>query len=178
MTRNSLIVIVLSLFCLSSSAQEIKNMQETFLEAEYFFLNESYVDALPFYLQLYNKMPDNSNLAYRIGACYLNIPGKKNLSIDYLETASKNMSAKHKEGTINQTTAPYDALYDLGTAYLVNYKFDKAKDAFMRYSKSLLPDDRENLDFINHEIEVCDNAKESNCQTGFIHRRKYRRSVQ
>lgn len=160
MNKRRLIIIVLTFIYLSSTAQEIKNMQEVFLETEYFFLNEDYSDALPLYLQLYEKMPENSNLAYRIGACYLNIPGQKNLSIDYLETASKNMSAKHKEGTINQTAAPYDALYDLGKAYLINYKFDKAKDAFKRYSGSLLPDDRENLDFINHEIMVCDNAKE------------------
>ena len=52
------------------------------------------------YLQLYEKMPDNANLAYCIGVCYLNIPGKKNLSVSYLEAASKNMSAKHKEGYI------------------------------------------------------------------------------
>ena len=30
----------------------------------------------------------------------------------------------------------------------------------MKYSGTLLPDDHENLDFINHEIEVCDMAKE------------------
>lgn len=157
--RNILFITVLA-FSISLSAQDIKKMQESFLEAEYFFLNEDYSDALPFYLQLYEEMPDNANLAYRIGACYLNIQGKKNLSITYLETASKNMSAKHKEGTVNQTAAPYEALYDLGKAYQVNYKFDKAKDAFKRYSESLLPDDRENLDFVNHEMEVCDNAKD------------------
>lgn len=157
--RNILFITVLA-FSISLSAQDIKKMQESFLEAEYFFLNEDYSDALPFYLQLYEEMPDNANLAYRIGACYLNIQGKKNLSITYLETASKNMSAKHKEGTVNQTAAPYEALYDLGKAYQVNYKFDKAKDAFKRYSESLLPYDRENLDFVNHEMEVCDNAKD------------------
>ena len=68
---------------LALNAQDNKNLQETFLEAEYFFMNEDYSDALTFYLQLYEKLPDNSNLAYRVGVCYLNIPGKKNLSIDY-----------------------------------------------------------------------------------------------
>ena len=159
MSKKSQIFILMLMFYISSPAQEIKNMQDLFLETEYFFLNADYSDALPYYLQLYEKMPENANLAYRIGACYLNIPGKKNLSIDYLETASKNMSAKHKEGSINQISAPYDALYDLGNAYLVNYKFDLAKDAFKRYSESLLPDDRENRDFLNHLIDVCENAK-------------------
>ena len=45
-------------------------------------------------------------------------------------------------------------------SYRINYMFDKAKEAFTRYAGTLLPDDRENRDFINHEIEVCDMAKD------------------
>jgi len=160
MSKRAVCLIVTIIFYVSVFAQENKNLQDTFLEAEYFFMNEDYPDAITYYLQLYEKLPDNSNLAYCIGVCYLNIPGKKNLSVDYLETASKNMSAKHKEGTINQVAAPYDALYNLALSYRINYKFDKAKEAFTRYAGTLLPDDRENRDFINHEIEVCDMAKD------------------
>jgi len=140
-------------------AQENKVLQDTFLEAEYFLLNEDYPDALNYYLQLYEKLPNNSNLAYCIGVCYLNIPGKKNLSVSYLETAVKNMSAKHKEGTITQISAPYDALYDLAKAYRINYMFDKAKETYLKYAGTLLPDDTENIDYIKHEIEVCNTAK-------------------
>ena len=156
------IVFLIVAFILSSSAysQENRQLQEIFLEAEYFLLNDDYQDALNLYLQLYEKLPENANLAHCIGICYLNIQGKKNLSIDYLETASKNMSAKHKEGTINQTAASYAALYDLAKAYRVNYMFDKAKEVYQKYSLTLLPDDRENQDFIKHEIEVCEKAKE------------------
>lgn len=146
-------------FTISSYTQNNNNLQDSFLEAEYFFLAEDYTDALTYYLQLYEKMPDNYNLAYRIGVCYLNISGKKNLSVDYLETASKNMSAKHKEGAISQTAAPYDALFALGKAYLIDHRFDNAKEAFLKYSETLSPDDAENINFIKHEIEVCDNAK-------------------
>ena len=153
-------MLVIVVFSLSLFAQENDNLQETFLEAEYFLMNEDYADALTYYLQLYEKLPDNSNLPYCIGVCYLNIPGKKNLSVSYLETASKNMSATHKEGTIKEIAAPYDALFYLATAYRINYKFEKAKETFIKYSGTLLPDDHENLDFIKHEIEVCDMAKE------------------
>ena len=114
-------------------SQENKEFQDSFLEAEYFLMNEDYEDALTYYLPLYEKLPDNANIAYCIGVCYLNIPSAKNLSVEYLVNASKNMSAKHKEGTITQTTAPYEALYDLGKAYRINFKFDKAIDAFSRY---------------------------------------------
>ncbi len=159
MSKRGICLFFIIFFYVTGYAQDQKNLQDTFLEADYFFMKEDYSDALSYYIQLYEKLPDNSNLAYRIGVCYLNIPGKKNMSVDYLETASKNMSAIHKEGTISQIAAPYDALYDLGKAYRINYMFDKAKDVFIKYKGTLLPDDRENLDFINHEIEVCDNAK-------------------
>ena len=159
MNKRAVCLFVTIFFYISVSAQNNKTLQDTFLEAEYFFMQEDYSDALAFYLQLYDKLPENYNLAYRIGVCYLNIPGKKNLSVSYLETATKSMSAKHKEGTINEANAPYDALFDLGTAYRINYMFDKAKDSFSRYSETLLPDDKVNLDFIKHEMKVCDNAQ-------------------
>jgi Tol biopolymer transport system component len=159
MSKRSLCFIVAIIFSSLVFAQENKNLQDKFLEAEFFLLKENYSDALNYYLQLYEKLPDNSNLAYCIGVCYLNIQGKKNLAIQYLETASKNMSAKHKEGTISQTAAPYDALYDLAKAYRINFMFDKAKETFIKYSGTLLPDDKENIDFIKHEIEVCSTAK-------------------
>ena len=159
MSKRIICLIVTILFSLTLLSQEVKNLQENFLEAEYFFMYEDFSDALPAYLQLYEKMPENANLAYRIGVCYLNLPGKKNLSVSYLEFASKNISAKHKDGTISQVTAPYDALYELGNAYRINFQFDKAKEAYMKYEATLLPDDTENINFINHEIKVCDNAK-------------------
>ncbi len=159
MRKATVCLIVTIIFSVSVFGQENKNLQDTFLEAEYFFMNEHYPDALSIYLQLYEKLPDNANLAYCIGVCYLNIPGEKNLSVNYLETASKNISAKHKEGTITQISAPYDALYDLAKAYRINYMFDKAKETYKKYAGTLLPDDRENQEYINHEIEVCDMAK-------------------
>src|SRR5659263_48601 len=120
MSKRAVCLLFTIVFLIPAYSQENKELQDSFLEAEYFLMNEAYSDALGYYLQLYEKLPDNSNLAYRIGVCYLNIPGKKNLSVDYLETASKNMSAIHKEGTISQIAAPYDALYDLGKAYRIN----------------------------------------------------------
>jgi len=141
-------------------AQETSELQEKFTDAEYFLMKEAYTDALVNYLQLYEKFPDNSNLAFCAGMCYLNITGRKNLSIKYLEAATKNMSARHKEGSLSETAAPYDALFYLATAYRINYRFDKAREAFEKYLGTLLQDDHENRDFVKHEIEVCDKAKE------------------
>src|SRR5664279_195197 len=160
MSKRAVCLLIILVSIIPVCAQESKELQEPFLEAEYFLMNEDYSDALAYYMQLYEKLPENANLAYCIGVCYLNIPSKKNLSIEYLENAIKNMSAKHKEGTITQTAAPYDALFQLGKAYRINYRFDKAKETFTKYLATLLPDDHENIDFIKHEIEVCNMAKD------------------
>jgi tetratricopeptide (TPR) repeat protein len=159
MSKKIVCLIVTSIFTLVLFSQDAKIQQERFQEAEYFFMYENYEDALPTYLQLYEKLPESANLAFRIGVCYLNIAGKKNLSVSYLEAASKNVSAKHKDGTLSQIAAPYDALYELGNAYRINYQFDRAKEAYMKYEETLLSNDTENINFIEHEIKVCDNAK-------------------
>jgi hypothetical protein len=160
MIKRTLGFLVMMAFLVPVTAQDQTAMEDMFLEAEYFFMKEDYQDALINYLQLHDKMPDNQNLDFRIGVCYLNTPGKKNLSVGYLEAASKNISAKHKEGTLSQVSAPYEALYELGKAYRINYMFDKAKDSFKKYLGTLLTDDRENVSFVNHEIAVCDMAQE------------------
>jgi len=160
MSHSTITILTLLFFLASSFSQTESTLQENFIEAEYYFVSEDYQDALPYYLRLYENVPDNAYVAYRIGACYLNIDGKKNLAIEYLEAASKNLSAKHKEGTISQVSAPYDALYDLGCAYLINYQFDKAKEAFSRYSGTLLPDDKDNMEIVKQQIQSCETAKE------------------
>lgn len=159
MSKKTTLLLITAFFTLSLYSQVNKQLQNTFLEAEYFFMNEDYSDAINYYLQIYSELPDNANIAFSIGVCYLNIPGKKDLSVKYLETAVNNMSAKHKEGTLNQVAAPYDALYELAKAYRINYNFEKSKETYLRYRETLLPDDKENIEFIDHEIKVCDKAK-------------------
>jgi tetratricopeptide (TPR) repeat protein len=139
-------------------AQDVPRLQDAFFEAEYFLLSGDYADALPYYQGIYSVMPDNANIAYRIGLCYLNIEGKKNLAIEYLEKAAVNPASKYREGLLRQSQAPYDAIFFLGDAYRINYMFEKAKDAYIRYRSTLLPDDIENITFIDQQIAACNNA--------------------
>lgn len=153
------LIIAISLNSLVYS-QGNRDFQDKFLEAEYFLMNEYYSDALNLYLQLYESLPGNANIAHCIGICYLNIQGKKNLAIEYLEAATRDISARHKEGTISQTSSSYTSLYDLAKAYRINFMFEEAKKAYEKYAGTLLPDDKENREFINHEIMVCEKARE------------------
>lgn len=156
------VLISLTVFLVLSgtlSSQNFKKDQETFLEGEYFLMFEDYLDALPYYLSLYRSYPENYNIAYRIGLCYLRISGQKHLSIDYLEKAAKNSEASYIEGSLRQETAPYAAWYYLGNAYRINYQFDKAKEAYMKYLETLMGDDSDNIRFIENQVKVCENAR-------------------
>ena len=161
MFKRIFVCMLLAVFSFTSKGQNPnpKILQDVFLEAEYFFLIEEYKDALTLYLSLLDEDQYNANLEYRIGTCYLNIKGQKDLSIEHLEKAVQNLSAKYKYGTIQQKAAPYDALLELARAYLVNYQFNNAKNTYERYINTLLPSDSENLAYVRQQIQACDNAK-------------------
>jgi len=159
MRRVAVFLILILSAGICGNAQDVPRLQDAYFEAEYFLLSEDYADALPYYQGIYAAMPDNDNIAFRIGLCYLNIEGQKNLAVEYLEKASVNPTAKYREGLLRQTQAPYEALFFLGDAYRVNYMFDKARDAYTRYRSTLLPNDKDNLAFIDQQIAGCDNAQ-------------------
>jgi hypothetical protein len=140
----------------SQTKEELRN---NFYDAESWILFEAYKDALPLYQQLLRSYPDNSNFKYRIGQCYINIPGEKTKAVRYLEDAIKNINPKYKEGKFNETGAPYDALYYLANAYRINNQTDKALRAYELFRKNLNPEVYDTT-VVNLQIQSCRNAKE------------------
>lgn len=158
MIKKVFFLVLISALTTCLKAQDTYRLQEAFFDAEYFLLNGDYADALPYYQGIFTAMPENAMIAYRIGLCYLNIDGKKNLATEYLEKAASNISSKYREGILRQTGAPYEALYFLGEAYRINYQFDKSIEAYTKYRETLLCYDLENIIFIDQQISACKNA--------------------
>jgi WD40-like Beta Propeller Repeat. len=140
-------------------SQSKEDSRNNFYDAESWILFEAYQDALPLYLQLLKSYPDNSNFKYRIGQCYINIPGEKAKAVNYLEDAVKNIDPKYKEGKFNETGAPYDALYYLANAYRINNQIDKALKAYELFRKNLNPEVYDST-IVNLQIQSCWNAKD------------------
>jgi tetratricopeptide (TPR) repeat protein len=140
------------------SGQNKSEIRDYFSQAETYVLFEEYLDALPFYLDLLKLYPNNSNIKYRIGQCYLNIPGEKKNAINYLEDAVKNLNPKYKEGKLRESGAPYDALYYLANAYRINNQLDKALTTYEQFQKNLDPAIYDTT-IIRLQIESCNNAK-------------------
>jgi hypothetical protein len=152
---------------MSQSKGEIKNM---FYDAESWILFEDYKEALPLYLQLAKIYPKNYNYKYRIGQCYINIPGEKDKAISYLEDAIKHVNPKYREGKFREMCAPYDVLYYLANAYRINNQLDKALESYRLFSKNLNPKVYDTA-IVNLQIQSCLNAKELIAKPQYVRER-------
>lgn len=136
-------------------------LKEYFLDAEFFLTQEFYKDALNDFIQVYRRgYEDNANVNYKIGICYLNIPGQKDKSIDYLLKASNSASAKYKESSLNEKNAPIDVFLYLGNAYRVNNRLDEAIASYNKYKELMTKNEPDLINYANQQIEACNLASE------------------
>jgi len=159
MRRTKCFLLFISLICSYTLAGQTRSqLREMFISAEGDLLFEDYAEALPKYLSLLQIYPENYNLYFRIGQCYLNTPGEKDRAIDFLETASQNIDPDHRRGKLRETGAPYDALYFLANAYRVNNDFDRAVQTYELFMKDV---DTETYDtaLVRFQIQTCKNAR-------------------
>jgi hypothetical protein len=150
-----LILIMISFWHLYS--QEEPNYREMFLEAESYFLFEEYNEALPLYLRLNNKFPENNNINYKIGVCYLNNAYEKEKSINYLERAVTDINPEYKQNNFKETSAPLESLFYLGNAYRVNNQLDKAIETYQQFKNQSDPEIYDHK-LVEEQITACNNA--------------------
>ena len=142
------------------SAQSSGEMKKIFAKAESYYLYEDYELANQLYLLL--DTTNNLNIKYKIGNCYLNIPGEKEKSIPYLESAVKGASYDSKTESFKETRAPLDAYFSLSKAYLINNQLEKALSTLQTFNKlareTTSKGGMKNLDYIEQQIQACKNA--------------------
>ncbi|UCG27247.1 MAG: PD40 domain-containing protein [Bacteroidales bacterium] len=157
----------------SGKAQDAFDPEKTFYDAEFLIIYENYEQALPLYLSLVDSGFENANVNYKIGNSYLNIPGKKQYAISYLEKAVLNSIWKSKSDLFTEKQAPFDAELSLAVAYHVNNQLDKAHEKYTLYKNegakaleefkaNLIVAERirENLDIATRGITSCDIARQ------------------
>jgi len=150
----------LMFFPLAVSSQSAKEMKEIFKQAEAHYLYEEYDLANQLYILLDN--PENLNIKYKIGTCYLNIPDEKEKAIPYLEEAVKNAGYEAKTKSLREKRAPLDAWFQLAKAYMINNELDKSLATFAKF-KNLAQETgkkggMQNLDFVDQQMLACENA--------------------
>jgi len=155
------IVALLTLLLLSIShgfAQKESYYKRVFVDAEYYVLYEEYKDALPLYKELYKAGKNTANINYRIGQCYLNIPGEKEKAIVYLEKATTQINQGYKEGYYTETSAPREAFLLLGNAYRIAGELQKAKIAYESYLHLLKPEETKLKDLVVQDLNSVSHA--------------------
>ena len=156
------LLITLAISTVSVPAQTSGEMKSIFEKAESYYLYEEYELANQLYLLLDNS--DNTNIEYKIGTCYLNIPGEKEKSISYLEHAVSNASYDSKTESFKEKRAPLDAYFSLSKAYLINDQLDKALNTLQTFDKlareTATKGGMKNVEYIEQQIQACRNAIE------------------
>jgi tetratricopeptide (TPR) repeat protein len=117
--RFRLLLFILLIFPAVASTQTSQEVKEMFAQAEAYYLYGDYELANPLYLTLAAFVPDNFNIVYKIGDCYLNIPDEKSKAIEFLEKAVKNSSYDAKPDQLKEKRAPLDAYFSLAKAYMI-----------------------------------------------------------
>ncbi len=144
----------------ASTKAQNTDFKTTFTDAEYYFMFQDYREALPLYLKLYDLNRLNANINYRIGLCYLNIPGVKKKSIPFLEFAVNKVNKIYQEGSYKEENAPVNAFFYLGEAYRINNQLDKAIETYKLFRSQLEIKDLYNLDYVNQQIKACELARD------------------
>ncbi len=152
------IIFLFLIFSASLSSQSKAKNRMNFHEAESWILFEDYREALPLYQELIGTYPDNSNIRYRIGQCYLNLPGEKEKAISFLEEAVENINPAYRENNFREKGAPYDALYYLANAYRIDNQLDKAIETYKLFMEKLDPEIYDTV-IVSLQIQSCLNAK-------------------
>jgi len=134
------------------------SVRAVYLDAESWFLFEEYGEALPLFESLLESDPGNDNLKYKIGICLLNDPYQKDKAIQYLLEASKNINPAYKQNSYKERTAPPDALYHLGDAYLVNELFNRAIESYNEFLE-VMDHEVYDEDIVQSQIQSCKNAQ-------------------
>jgi tetratricopeptide (TPR) repeat protein len=139
-------------------SQENTDPKNLFVEAESYFLFEEYDEALPLYQRILRLEPENYNVTYKIGICYLNNIYQQSRSIDYLAKATAHINPKFRENNYKEKLAPPEAHYYLGRAYHVNNKLDEAIGSYKLFAKIADPAAYD-LDLVADDIKACETAK-------------------
>ncbi len=125
---------------------ESRGKEFDFVDADYFFFNENYYDALGLFTKLSNSYPKIKDYTFKKGICYLELN-----NADQAIEAILNSKKKKKK--------PEDYSYYLARAYALNYQFDSAITLFNEALNTSNVSSKLKKE-IPHLIEQCNNGKD------------------
>jgi outer membrane protein OmpA-like peptidoglycan-associated protein len=140
-----------------SNKEYIRAVQDADL---YFYFNDDFEKAASLYEVLLKKWPENSNLAAKLGICYLNVDGKKGDALAMLEKAKSNVAKSDNEYLEYGQKAPLDTWFYLAHAYHLNDSLIKAISLYTDVKKKMGSTEAFRSEYIDNAIKACKYAIE------------------
>lgn len=121
--------------------------------------DEEYRFALTIFQKLYTSNPNNANLEYHIGICFMDMRYDKDESIEWLKK-SLSSTYMYVMSNPNETRAPLKAYYLIGECYQYGGNYEEAKKWYQDFIERA---DAQKLTQLvidaKEKIEWCDNIK-------------------
>jgi LysM repeat protein len=146
------------LFSIFAFAQQNENDRASFIEGSQLMEEFNYVGALPIWLDLLKKDPENANLNYKAGFCYLKLTKERKKSLPFLQKAVSTTTANYDPFAPAEKAAPIEAYFYIGEAYHLNYELDKAIEYYKEF-KTLISDKHEFYKKVDLQIAASERAK-------------------
>lgn len=151
------LVLAVFLSCFSGFGQSVERIARN---ANAFFEDNQFEDALPLYLQIKDQeIPSHiltkEDLNFRIGICYVNDETRKYEAIPYFENYTK----------LTRKDSSYEAHYLLGQMYQDKYRFDEAIEQYRIFKSFVDKDsvsDRQTIYLVNEILKT----RVENCNYG------------
>lgn len=150
------LLIITALYSTIAFSQE--SFKQTFVDANNLMEDFQYGTAISLWQKLLIEQPDNFNVNFKIGVCYLNSPNHKKKSLDHLKIAAQGSVPNYDPFTHTEKNSPVEAYFYLGDAYHINYDFDKAIYYYNAF-KEKITKKHFLFDEVDHRIEQCNYAK-------------------
>jgi cell division protein FtsN len=91
---------------------------------------EKFSEALPMLEELDKMDPDNPNIKYLMGVCYVATNTEKEKALDLLQNALKSSTEEYNPSYYKERRTPIYTLYYLGVCYCYHKRCDDAKKVF------------------------------------------------
>jgi len=147
------------LIFLSTNAQFNSEYKALYQKADDYIYLKNYVDALPLFLEMDSIVPNNANIQFHLGLCYLNSYEDKSIAIPYLTKASNDVAINYY-GSYKETSAPVHTFFYLGQAYHQNYEFEKAIENLNKFIYYLTSEDKDLQEEADRYLQMCYTGKQ------------------
>ncbi|MCB0429030.1 MAG: PD40 domain-containing protein [Flavobacteriales bacterium] len=134
--------------------------RKSFEKAQAYLSDENYQKALPLLEQILETDPENANVHYLVGICYLESQSNKSLAIPHFRYAINHTTSSYKEEYFKETKAPDDAMYHLARAFHLSNQIDSALYYFEKFNTIVADDKLDIKKQVAKKIEECNTAKE------------------